>query len=129
MKKKIVAYTRNDNDGSDMKDILQNISPAEYDNVIAITDYGSANNKERTGLIELINLVTNQEIDEVYITCLHDLTRNSEYFYELVQLMIDNDVRLVSAYGDVDTRDRMFMRTFELHKELNRNEVAKNELR
>ena len=71
--------------------------------VANIADSASGGSIDRPGLLKVMQMATNGEIDAVVFTKLDRLTRRSRDFYNLIEFFDEADVSIVSLEGMIDT--------------------------
>lgn len=79
--------------------ILTNITSKKHKNIVTITDVGSGLNDKRKGLLQLMELAKNKEINTIYITYRDRLTRFGFNYLDLyfksynVDIVVLNDIQ------------------------------------
>ena len=79
--------------------ILNSISSKMYKNITTITDVGSGLNDKRKGLLKLMELAKNKEINTIYVNCKDRLTRFGFNYLEVyfkshdVNIVVLNDLQ------------------------------------
>lgn len=107
--KKTVVYTRNDNNDKKLKEKIIELFNLSVDEIIVIEDEGNANDLSRKGYQALLELISQREVDEIYITEMSQLTRNNKEVHRLVDLLFQNRVKLFGKNFDSNSQHFIFM--------------------